>query len=221
MKKIMLLAILLFLEGLQAGDKAQFLSLGFSPDGKYFAFSQYGIQDGSGFPYADIYIVNVEKNTYVAGGVYKNKFDSIVDPRTEGLHVLLELRIQADSLFRLLQIESQKQGITLYQNKMRESINISWTNNKDKLYKASLEQISKTYNEIGVQSAFHLILEQSNSTILTIGDKQRFRPYVRRYDIDRVITNHEQTSYVFVIQMTRMGFEGPDIRYMVETVRLP
>ena len=42
-----------------AGDAAQFDPIGFSEDGRYFAYEEYGIQDGSGFPYATIYLVDL------------------------------------------------------------------------------------------------------------------------------------------------------------------
>src|SRR5690606_36811639 len=38
-----------------AGDTASLDVLGYSPDGKVFAFEEYGIADGSGFPYSNIY----------------------------------------------------------------------------------------------------------------------------------------------------------------------
>ncbi len=50
-----------------AADIAQRKIFGFSPQGKYFAFEQFGIQDGSGFPYSDIFIINVKKNSWVKG----------------------------------------------------------------------------------------------------------------------------------------------------------
>jgi hypothetical protein len=37
----------------QAGDAAKLDILGFSKDGGVFAFEEYGVQDGSGFPYAN------------------------------------------------------------------------------------------------------------------------------------------------------------------------
>ncbi|MCS7067237.1 MAG: DUF2259 domain-containing protein [Meiothermus sp.] len=59
------LALLLwFLLGLaRAGDAATLEFWGFSRDGKYLAFEQYGVQDGSGFPYAELYVVDVARNT--------------------------------------------------------------------------------------------------------------------------------------------------------------
>ncbi|MFT3986964.1 DUF2259 domain-containing protein [Aestuariivirga sp.] len=51
----------------EAADGAQFQALGFSPDARYFAFEQFGIQDGSGFSYADVFIIDTEKNEWVKG----------------------------------------------------------------------------------------------------------------------------------------------------------
>lgn len=42
-----------------AGDRAQFDPIGFSTDGRYFAFEEFGIQDGSGFPYSNIYVLDL------------------------------------------------------------------------------------------------------------------------------------------------------------------
>jgi len=50
-----------------AADSAKRHIFGFSPDGKYFAFEQYGVQDGSGFPYVDIFVIDVEKDVWVKG----------------------------------------------------------------------------------------------------------------------------------------------------------
>ena len=41
--------------------------IGYSPDSRYFAFEQYGTQDGSGFPYADIFILDLKTNAWVDG----------------------------------------------------------------------------------------------------------------------------------------------------------
>lgn len=39
----------------------------FSPDGRYFAYELYGIQDGSGFPFSAIFVIDLETNTPVEG----------------------------------------------------------------------------------------------------------------------------------------------------------
>lgn len=50
-----------------ASDAAESVVTGFSADGRYFAFEQFGTQDGSGFPYSDIFIVDLESNNWVEG----------------------------------------------------------------------------------------------------------------------------------------------------------
>ena len=55
-----------------AGDYATLNFIGFSRDGKYLAFEEYGVQDGSGFPYSNIYIVETAKNAYAAPPVRKS-----------------------------------------------------------------------------------------------------------------------------------------------------
>jgi predicted secreted protein len=50
-----------------AADGAQSRAIGYSPDGKYFAFEQYGIQDGSGFAYSDIFVIDIATNQWVEG----------------------------------------------------------------------------------------------------------------------------------------------------------
>ncbi|MBR0555327.1 DUF2259 domain-containing protein [Ciceribacter sp. L1K23] len=48
-----------------AGDMAAFNPLGFSADGNIFAFEQYGIQDGSGFPYSEIFVIDTAKDAFL------------------------------------------------------------------------------------------------------------------------------------------------------------
>ncbi|MGE0213239.1 MAG: DUF2259 domain-containing protein [Parvibaculaceae bacterium] len=50
-----------------AADAADRTLLGFSADGRWFAFEQYGVQDGSGFPYAELYVIDLDKDAWAAG----------------------------------------------------------------------------------------------------------------------------------------------------------
>lgn len=50
-----------------AADGAALNVIGYSPESRYFAFEQYGVQDGSGFPYWEIYLVDLKTNEWVKG----------------------------------------------------------------------------------------------------------------------------------------------------------
>ena len=60
----------------QAGDRAGFYALGFSADGRYFAFEEYGIQDGSGFPYSNIYAIDLPADKWVPGAPFSVRVDA-------------------------------------------------------------------------------------------------------------------------------------------------
>lgn len=66
--KLLCLAGLSFLAAPQlarAGDAAELNVLGFSADGKVFAFEEYGIQDGSGFAYANRFYIDTTTDTFL------------------------------------------------------------------------------------------------------------------------------------------------------------
>ena len=58
-----------------AGDFAERHIFGFSPDGSHFAFEEYGVQDGSGFPYSNIYIVDVANDSWLPGTPLRVRID--------------------------------------------------------------------------------------------------------------------------------------------------
>lgn len=54
-----------------AGDRALADFIGFSENGRYFAFEEYGVQDGSGFPYSTIYVIDLNQDAWVPGSPYR------------------------------------------------------------------------------------------------------------------------------------------------------
>ncbi len=71
----------------QAGDTASVNILGFSADGSTFAFEEYGIQDGSGFPYANRYYINTANDSFLPGTPVRVRIDqdgaSLADARAQ------------------------------------------------------------------------------------------------------------------------------------------
>ena len=66
-------AICFSLGSVFAGDVASFVDKGFSEDGKYYVFGQYGKTDKKYQGWAEIYVVDIQENDYVDGGVFKIK----------------------------------------------------------------------------------------------------------------------------------------------------
>src|SRR5690606_4210255 len=59
----------------RAGDVAELDILGFSQNGGIFAFEEYGVQDGSGFPYANRYYIDTATDSYVKGTPVRVRID--------------------------------------------------------------------------------------------------------------------------------------------------
>lgn len=72
---VCLLAQLATLVAVQAGDVAELEILGFTKDGDVFAFEEYGVQDGSGFPYANRYYIDINDDTFLKGTPIKVRLD--------------------------------------------------------------------------------------------------------------------------------------------------
>jgi predicted secreted protein len=72
-----------------AADRALINMIGYSADGNHFAFEQFGIQDGSGFPFSSIFIIDLVNDEWVAGTPFEARIDdetaSLADARAEAM----------------------------------------------------------------------------------------------------------------------------------------
>jgi len=67
----LLLAGSVFTAPALAGDRAELNILGYSADGAFFAFEEFGKRDGSGFPYSSIFILDLEKDEWTGGSPFR------------------------------------------------------------------------------------------------------------------------------------------------------
>ena len=58
-----------------AGDLAQANYIGFSGDGRYFAYEQYGILDGSGGFYSDVFVIDLTEDKGLDGAPFSAEAD--------------------------------------------------------------------------------------------------------------------------------------------------
>ena len=66
--------------GASAGDRALIDFIGYSDDARYFAFEEFGIQDGSGFAYSSVYVVDLATDSWVLGTPVKVKAEDEAAP---------------------------------------------------------------------------------------------------------------------------------------------
>lgn len=228
MRKRGILAIILCVTALWAfaGDAAVFQNLGFSPDGKYFMFAQYGVSEGSSLPYAELFTVNVAANRFVFGGVKKSIAKIAVEPGTDGRGALFNLLSEALPAKKKHGIDHAFTGRLLYilldgaEPKPELEFRDFQTARK---YKVTLIQ-SSTGSGTDVKSSFHLLVtieESSGQTAsYTVGLAGYWREKVKRYRVKQILLAPDGRSLVFAMEKEEVDSSGSNIRYMVETLKL-
>jgi predicted secreted protein len=226
-KKVLLSAcILLAALAAWAGDVAQFDNLGFSADGRYFMFGQHGVLEKTSFPYAELYIVDVPANAYAPQGVKKVSYTKGVEPGATGLGALLNALDDASAQKRQYRIDHLVTGRLLYV--LVDGVNPAETlefrdfqaNTK---YAVTLVQTSST-KDGQPAAAFTLKITvtgtDGKAKDYAVGNAGLSRAGVKSYRVKQILLG-PGASLVFVIQREEADSTGVDIRYMVETLRLP
>lgn len=219
MSKLSILYTLVLTLTIFAGDVATFVNLGFSPDGKFFAFGQYGYYDGSGFPYGEIFIIDVTKNDYVSGGVIKETIEHGEVDDVESIssyQAFLSAHAKAAPILNEKQIIIRRPGIE--RNAGKDSNTISWKES-GKARSATLnlkKHPSDPTDAYGDRASFNIRFTSQGKSF-TLGNIKRIRPAVFHYALPKVITSKNGKAVVCIVEKKNFSFEGPDTRFMVET----
>ncbi|MCH5294913.1 MAG: DUF2259 domain-containing protein [Treponema sp.] len=213
-----------------AGDAAVFEDIGFSADGKTYLFGQYGRTDGKFEAWAEIYTVDVAKNDFVSGEVYKTA-PSEQTSRLSGKKAFLDLREKTEwkiakynavpsTVSTLIYIREAENKSPVDEIKFKDFEGSSGSNSI--YYRVRLVP---TYEGSGknVRSKYYINLEKinGNSDVLSswkVGTPDLWRKGISSYQIERIYKDVSGKSLVFIIQKTLEDETGTSIRYMVETL---
>lgn len=224
MKKILISAITICLLNLSvfAGDVAVFQEIGFSKDGKTYVFGEYGKTDKKFTPYGEIYTVDVAKNDFVPGKVYKSQDKSF----TKASKVVFEelYAKQYSDIKKLECYEPQPEDVLyILEEESKGSV--------DEIVFKSFEESEYTYHVklvptyYGNKSSFYIdvkVYDKDDNLKVSYqaGTPSVKRPNVTNYRIVKISTSKDKQSVVFVVEKTIEDSAGVSIRYMVETKRL-
>lgn len=235
-----LIAASLLASTAQAGDTAQLQLLGFSRDGDYFAFEQHGIQDGSGFPYSEIFVVDVIGDSWVSPSPFRLRKDTEAGlghaADTALTQTRSENRLAAQPLLREKAIAGK--GETVGFNPRTEL-----TSDPHKMIVAARDSfrlgddpVDLTLSEYALPDeecqgygadtkGFRLTLVHKGVTRILNQDNSipKSRKCPLGYRIERFVTHFPDEAppvFAVLIQMDSLGFEGPDRRYLAITGRL-
>jgi predicted secreted protein len=230
LKKTLIISVIFLtcVSGLWAGDSAVFVDLGFSPDGRFYTFGQHGVLSPSLRPWAEIFVVDVQRNNFVPNGRVSFTQDAPIRAGQDGSGILHQLLSSNTSLTSRHNINFQNQGLPLYisrdENPPRNGETIEFRDFlSGKSYRARLVP-TVTGSGMNVSSRFQieLAVTSPNGQVrnYTVGTPHFVRQRIAQYNIKRVLIDTTGNSVIFVIEMRRIAENGVDIRYMVEAVRL-
>ncbi len=218
-----------------AGDYASRDVLGFSPDGQYFAFEQYGVQDGSGFPFSEIFIIDTHDDSWVKGSPVKvlieNENRGLDDARKRaksqaapllkrhgisepGEHLASNPRSEISADPHEIAIDSNYQMTPPSQQPVRFSIS-----------ETSLPSRCKGFADEPIKGFTLTMWQEGKKRVVLHQDKRvpESRGCALGYsfaDIYRHVSGDSQV-YAILLHMQQVGFEGPDSRFLAVTARLP
>lgn len=218
MRKILI--TVLFILGastLYAGDIANFVDIGFSNDSRYFMFGQYGISNNSTV-YCEIYTVDVARNEFMKGGVYKKSYP--LSSADDGVGALYKGLLDLAPSIKENDINTLEKGRCLYINVNEEAV----TKLDFRDFKTGKNyQINLTQNVSG-EAADNSIVSSSSIRIstekdYTIGSSIK-RKGVSGYSIKKVYLTPNEKGMVVVIAKTISENNSVSVRYMIETLLL-
>ena len=221
-----------------AGDFADVDIIGFSKDGRRFAFEQYGIQDGSGFPYSEVFVIDVQKDNWVKPSPFKFVEKDVPDGSdldvvlSDTRHVAIQSAYDSGLLDGVV-----FPGRTVGHNPVTE---VSadphlMVVNPRKAVPAFDDPMEFSIEEYPLQSGncasygaqtrgFRLtMLYQGMARVLNDDEAlPESRGCPLSYRIDRILTYYPDAGppvFVALVLMQTHGFEGPDGRYLAITGR--
>lgn len=215
-----------------AGDSAVLVDNGFSADGNYYIFGQYGKIDKKFQGWAEIYTVDVLKNDYVDNEVYRVKPSAVTFDKTgkevyESLVGKNYLSIKKyncaqNSPEQILYIREEEKKAGTDEIEFKDFI--SSVSDDQAYYKVVLVP-TVSGEGINVKSSFYIDIEKldSKGAVLAsqrIGNPGITRKGVKNYKIERIVCDKTGKKLVFIVEKTMEDKTGINIRYMIETARL-
>lgn len=220
-----------------AGDFAEREVIGFSPDGRYFAFEEFGVQDGSGYPYSNIYIIDVEADSWVSGTPIRILLEGETQELGEARDRALE---QATAKLDQFAIDSEPQHVASNPaTQLNADFNFVLVNPRMveppvdkpfavKLSSYALPPAADYCPDYVDMKGFQLdLIHGENDEIITLQRDERLpqsRGCPLEYQIADIYTYFPESGrpvFAVLVRMWAVGFEGPDGRYLAITGLLP
>lgn len=244
MKTLVGILIILMSLAANAGDASDYKSLGFSTNGKYYAFIQDGNQDGSGFYWIELGIIDVAKNQYVGRASIVNELQEDghdTDDKTKA-QFLAQLKSQLKFNTYGFPVAAQEQVLI-------HRPHFDFSNYTNSIF--SIDYWAQGGASTDVQT-YEILLNEVKAPVTADNDWCDWYPnnmielrlkkvdlydegsFIKDLQIDtqqpkkRACSSKYKVAYAMrskdslavVLEFSQPGFEGPNYRYMVVTSQM-
>jgi len=229
MRRFILLCMLSFGFSLYAGDASSFVNLGFSDDGSYFMFGQYGVLIPTSESYAESFIIDVRTNGYAKGGKFISKWPILPGLGVDSIGGLFNQVRENNWLIKKYHLNHINNGKSIYflvdGEVPKNQLTFRVFDEKSEISTISSELKQGRDEASGsVKSWFSIDIKwedkSGKSHTTTVGHPGYKRDGVLDYYIKTIILAPDHHSLIFVIAKEEKAKDGVNIRYMVETVSL-
>lgn len=219
-----------------AGDWADREILGFSPDGATFAFEEFGVQDGSGFPYANVYVIDTATDAWVKGTPVRvliedetANLDEVRAKALEDAEPVIAARGGLGGGYRIV-VSNPPTELSADPHAVRFLPDL-YANQPYAAWDLALTLLPMPEGEacanFGPVFGFRLALAGHDGSTHILHE-DRSLPASRFCPVDYAITDvivspadGREPALIVLLNLIRQGFEGPDRRYLAVAARLP
>lgn len=204
----------------RAGDAATLEILGFSRDGSRFAFAQHGILDGSGAAYAQVFVLDVARNAFAAPPALEGRPEAYGDPLA---------RVRARALARAepaLRRAGIVRGLT---GRVAARAATAGARRLEFALRGRAQVLSLAVRplpdrpecpETGLALLDLRLVVGGRTRVLQRDERlPASRGCAFAYALDRALV--QGSGLAVMVRVFRKGFEGPDVRWIAVTARLP
>lgn len=217
---ILLLPIVLMLQvvisfDVRASDSSYPVVIGFSRDGAFFAFERAGTHDGTGFPFSEIFILNVCKNEYAIKPI---RFDNEAKSATEQNTSAYNLK-QAKTFLDQFGIVKGNSGTKTFSTSAGGERSIEFRYRDEKMKIILVETVTTGEDCMADLEVRKMTLSLSYKGTIQILQNDKRVPKSRACPFSYVIREVYcyEHAIVTLVDYQSPGFEGPDLRQLAVT----
>lgn len=219
------LIVLMYFAGFSTGwasDASQLEIIGFSKNGNYFAYEQFGALEGSGENYADLTILETTKNDFAAKPFQQNSIEKSLDSirelnKTKATPKLKELAlIKPERGNHLLSRPLTDLSGSPYQVEFALQPTLAGASSDVYLLKLETKETNQDCFGLGKGKIFTLTLQSKTDNQIQTLQKDTQLPSSRGCPLDYRIADiyAYQDKIVVFLNMFFIGTEGRNMRYL-------